>query len=530
MPIGTPTGNLDIKNATLRTSNLETQNIKIGSIFVGTGNSLEETANVGNSMSNTIQFTNTHTAFTTTGNVTVGKDLTVTGNVTASTFSDGTAQLTGGTWSGSAASLTTAVDIGGVAFDGSASIVPTTFGAATFSGDVTVTEDLTAPFVTGLGHLATKTHTFDPTNNTSKYFLGWTQEEGMEIEIQDNGYNHGGLNRFYITFHWGSAPILSSADISELKKYNFYYTYKFDRLYLWFNETLATDPAYPNVTYTIRMKTLKNIINLTEPGSFDQYIGTTIGVSAASALTRMSVTNINSKVGVGTTSPNEKLQVNGNIAINWNNAARIIMNYDNSYRQGHVLDAGTRMMTLFSTTNDTGGGIAFNTRIGLGSSDTDYGTEKMRITGSGNVGINTTTPYRTLDVWASARPSAYPFAIGGSWSNRANYVAFTVYPGNNKTGFSHDVQLGGGMRPHWCRVLAGAATSGSHTLQYSMYAEFIINTWGTSVDWQRRSGDSSITIGSNGNDNSFKVTVSGGVNGSYPRAWIEVYSENGVYW
>ena len=84
MPIGTPVGNLDIANATLRTSNLETQNIKIGSIFVGTGNSLEETANVGNSMSNTIQFTNTHTAFTTTGNVTVGKELTVTGNATTS--------------------------------------------------------------------------------------------------------------------------------------------------------------------------------------------------------------------------------------------------------------------------------------------------------------------------------------------------------------------------------------------------------------------------------------------------------------
>jgi hypothetical protein len=73
MPIGTPQGNLDIKNATLRTSNLETQNIKIGSIFVGTGvYSLEETANVGNSMSNTIQFTNTHTGFVTTANIEVG--------------------------------------------------------------------------------------------------------------------------------------------------------------------------------------------------------------------------------------------------------------------------------------------------------------------------------------------------------------------------------------------------------------------------------------------------------------------------
>ena len=95
MPIETPVGNLDIKNATLRTSNLETQNIKIGSIFVNSYPGLETTANVRNSMSNTIQFTNTHTAFTTTGNVSVGKELTVSGFVGSS----GTGALTvpGGT-------------------------------------------------------------------------------------------------------------------------------------------------------------------------------------------------------------------------------------------------------------------------------------------------------------------------------------------------------------------------------------------------------------------------------------------------
>ena len=42
MPIGTPVGNLDIANATLRTSNLETQNIKIGSIFVNSYPGLED--------------------------------------------------------------------------------------------------------------------------------------------------------------------------------------------------------------------------------------------------------------------------------------------------------------------------------------------------------------------------------------------------------------------------------------------------------------------------------------------------------
>ena len=56
--------------------------------------------------------------------------------------SDGTIDLTVGTLNqnttGSAATLTTARTIGGVSFDGSANIVPTTFNAATFSGDVNV--------------------------------------------------------------------------------------------------------------------------------------------------------------------------------------------------------------------------------------------------------------------------------------------------------------------------------------------------------------------------------------------------------
>jgi len=55
------------------------------------------------------------------------------------------------------------------------------------------------------------------------------------------------------------------------------------------------------------------------------------------------------------------------------------MTYDNSYRQGISFDSGNRVMRLFSTTNDAGGAIAFHTRYGVGASDTDYGTEKMRI-------------------------------------------------------------------------------------------------------------------------------------------------------
>jgi len=84
-------------------------------------------------------------------NVSIGKStapttaLDVNGTVTATAFVgampnlDAT-KITTGTLdrntTGSAAKLTATVDIGGVSFDGSADIVPTTFGGATFSGDV----------------------------------------------------------------------------------------------------------------------------------------------------------------------------------------------------------------------------------------------------------------------------------------------------------------------------------------------------------------------------------------------------------
>ena len=199
---------LDIKNAHLRvTGNVHATAMKIGAIEVVPGYSLERTANVGNTTTSTIQFTNPTTSLVTSGNVSVGGELTVTGNVavdtntlfvdsvndrvgvgtatpttaldvvgtvTATAFAgavtgavtgnastatklaasvniggvafDGSAAIvlpgvdTTGTQntSGSAATLTTARAIGGVSFDGSVDITPTTFTTATFSGDVTV--------------------------------------------------------------------------------------------------------------------------------------------------------------------------------------------------------------------------------------------------------------------------------------------------------------------------------------------------------------------------------------------------------
>jgi hypothetical protein len=61
--------------------NVVCEGVKVGLIEIIPSYDLEAVANVGNSTSNTIRFTNPDTGIVTTGNVSVGKDLNVTGNL-----------------------------------------------------------------------------------------------------------------------------------------------------------------------------------------------------------------------------------------------------------------------------------------------------------------------------------------------------------------------------------------------------------------------------------------------------------------
>jgi hypothetical protein len=82
MPIYSPTGFLDITNATLRTSNVEAQNLLMtgGNIYVtseletdATVLNLENVTRKGNVSSNTIEITNATTGIVATGNVQASK-------------------------------------------------------------------------------------------------------------------------------------------------------------------------------------------------------------------------------------------------------------------------------------------------------------------------------------------------------------------------------------------------------------------------------------------------------------------------
>jgi len=109
-----------------------------------------------------------------------------------------------------------------------------------------------------------------------------------------------------------------------------------------------------------------------------------------------------SSIGINTNTPSSstKLEVNGNINQTWSGSdTRFATVYDNNYRMGINFAANQRIMNIFSTSSEsTNGHIIFSTRSSGGSSSTDYGSERMRITGAGLVGISTTTPSGQLHV------------------------------------------------------------------------------------------------------------------------------------
>lgn len=104
----------------------------------------------------------------------------------------------------------------------------------------------------------------------------------------------------------------------------------------------------------------------------------------------------NSNVGIGTSTPNDKLEVIGNIRLGWNVGSTIGWNYPlvANYAAGLKFLPSGRGLDVFCNMYDGLGYISFTTISSNGGSP----TEKMRIINNGNVGFGTSSPIQTIDV------------------------------------------------------------------------------------------------------------------------------------
>jgi len=94
-------------------------------------------------------------------------------------------------------------------------------------------------------------------------------------------------------------------------------------------------------------------------------------------------------VGIGTTTPNEKLEVGGNISIRTASGTYGSLRFGTT--NASYLDTWAGIDSDWESTGVNVGNLRFYTAYGTRS-------EKMRITSGGNVGIGTTTPASKLDV------------------------------------------------------------------------------------------------------------------------------------
>ena len=290
--------------------------------------------------------------------------------------------------SGSAATLTTPRSIGGVAFDGSAAITPTTFGGATFSGDVTV-----------------DTTTFHVDTTNDRVGVGTTSpQENLDVA--------------------GTAPYLSITDTRTSSGG----TTGLDLGGIVFRTKDITDPSPETGDFLAKIQVTAQNAGSFPDGSLNFFVSDDGDLLSSPS---MVIEGVTGNVGIGTTSPSQTFEVNGDTALihsadgsDTHNTTDRTLYIGGKNSSGSLVQA---KCAIVSTPSTTYGGAAQYGRNALhfclgpdAQNDTNASKtdSRMCIDYTGNVGIGTSTPGQKLSIYTGSTTTA---ALSFDRSSSGNY-------------------------------------------------------------------------------------------------------------
>jgi len=146
------------------------------------------------------------------------------------------------------------------------------------------------------------------------------------------------------------------------------------------------------------------IENTTLGGNYSQKLHLITHHFGATHGRRMTI-NEDGYVGIGTTSPEALLNVNGGIR-----SGTAATGYHGDFQQvsnDTIITANGDVDFRAGGTNDGSGNVVFKTALGTAVGGTNTNVERMRITAAGNVGIGTTSPNSAVQILSTANNWPY---------------------------------------------------------------------------------------------------------------------------